>query len=69
MSPRGLAFSVSVSHAGDISVLRMLNRCFAGPYPPKSCLAFWQALCCGSMSFTLLEKVVAGGGVLFGSPL
>lgn len=35
MSPRGLAFSVSVSHAGDISVLTMLNRCFAGPYPPK----------------------------------
>lgn len=35
MSPRGLALSVSLSHAVDISVFTVLNRCFAGPYPLK----------------------------------
>lgn len=36
---------------------------------PKSCLAFWQALRCGLMSFALLGEVLAGGGVLFGFSL
>lgn len=35
MSPRRLPFSVSLSHAGDISVLTVLNRCFTAPYPPE----------------------------------
>lgn len=34
----------------------------------KSCLVFWQALCCGLVSLALWGKVIAGG-VLFGFSL